>query len=286
VIVAFGASLNRWTTRNGELVGNTTLVQVDIDRAAFSLHRRVDATVTGDAALTAHAVTEALAGQPPRTGYRTQHTADVLATGRRWRDQPFTPATEDSRIDPRLLAIALDDLLPADRIVSTDAGSFTEYSAMYLQVPDDLGYCLPLGYQCIGLSLAAGIGAALAQPHRLPVVGVGDGGFMMSLVELDTAVRLGLPLVIVVYNDSAYGAEVHHFGHGDLPLDIVQFPDTDIAAIARGFGCTGITVRSLDDLAGVKEWLDGPRSAPLLIDAKTISFPSWVDAHAFVGEPR
>jgi thiamine pyrophosphate-dependent acetolactate synthase large subunit-like protein len=286
LIVAFGASLNRWTTRNGELVGNTAVVQVDIDRAAFALHRRVNATVTGDAALTAHAVAEALGKHPARTGYRTPQTAEILATGRRWRDQPFTPATDDSRIDPRVLAIALDDLLPAERIVCSDAGSFTEYSAMYLQVPDDLGYCLPLGFQCIGLSLAASIGAALAQPHRLPVVGVGDGGFMMSLVELDTAVRLELPLVVVVYNDSAYGAEVHHFAHGDLPLDIVQFPDTDIAAIARGFGCDGITVRSLDDLAAVRECLGQPRRAPLVIDAKTISFPSWVDAHAFVGEPR
>ena len=109
---------------------------------------------------------------------------------------------------------------------------------------------------------------------------------MMSLVELDTAVRLGLPLVIVVYNDSAYGAEVHHFGHSGLPLDIVRFPDTDIASIARGFGCEGVTVRSLEDLAPVRDWLAGERRSPLVIDAKTISFPSWVDAHAFVSEPR
>ncbi|GAB3033367.1 thiamine pyrophosphate-binding protein [Parafrigoribacterium mesophilum] len=286
LIVAFGASLNRWTTRNGELIGDTNVVQVDIDRAAFSLHRRVQATVTGDSALTANAVAEVLKNQNTRVGYRTAHTAEILTTGRRWRDQPFTPATDDARIDPRVLAIALDDILPTERVVSSDAGSFTEYSAMYLQVPDDRGYCLPLGFQCIGLSLAAGIGAALAQPRRLPVVGVGDGGFMMSLVELDTAVRLGLPLVVVVHNDSAYGAEVHHFGHGDLPLDIVQFPDTDIAAIARGFGCDGITVRSLDDLNAVAEILSTPRTRPLVIDAKTISFPSWVDAHAFVGEPR
>jgi thiamine pyrophosphate-dependent acetolactate synthase large subunit-like protein len=286
LIVAFGASLNRWTTRNSELVGETTVVQVDTDPAAFSLHRRVNATVTGDAALTASAVAELLAAQPASTGYRTPQTAGILGTGRRWRDQPFTPATDHSRIDPRVLAIALDDLLPAERVVSSDAGSFTEYSAMYLQVPDDLGYCLPLGFQCIGLSLAAGIGAALAQPHRLPVVGVGDGGFMMSLVELDTAVRLGLPLVVVVYNDSAYGAEVHHFGSRGVPLDIVRFPDTDIAAIARGFGCEAVTVRALDDLAAVRNWLDGERTVPLVIDAKTISFPSWVDAHAFVGEPR
>ncbi|HUG49973.1 MAG TPA: thiamine pyrophosphate-binding protein, partial [Terrimesophilobacter sp.] len=122
LIVAFGASLNRWTTRNSELVGDTTLVQVDIDRAAFDLHRRVNATVTGDAAFTAHAVAEAFEDQPARTGYRTPRVAEILATGRRWRDQPFTPATDDSRIDPRVLAIALDDLLPAERIVCSDAG--------------------------------------------------------------------------------------------------------------------------------------------------------------------
>lgn len=291
LIVAFGASLNRWTTRNGELVGRTSvgqtpIVQVDIDHAAFARHRRVAATVIGDAALVATAVADALEDAGERVGYRTPEAAAALASGRRWRDLPFTPEKSDSRIDPRTLAIALDDLLPTERIVTVDAGSHTEYTAMYLQVPDDHGYCLPLGFQCVGLALAAGIGAAVARPDRLPVIGVGDGGFMMSLVELDTAVRLGLPLVVIVYNDSAYGAEVHHFSHSGLSLDIVEFPDTDIAAIARGFRCTGVTVRSLDDLSAVHEWLDGERANPLVIDAKTISFPSWVDAHAFVGEPK
>jgi thiamine pyrophosphate-dependent acetolactate synthase large subunit-like protein len=287
LIVAFGASLNRWTTRNGELIGGTPVVQVDIDRTAFDRHRGVESAVIGDAALVAGAVADALS-PAQRIGYRTLETAEKLASGRLWRDQPFEARAAEGRIDPRVLAIALDDLLPTERIVTADAGSHTEYTAMYLQVPDERGCCLPLGFQCIGLALSAGIGAAIAQPDRLPVVGVGDGdgGFMMSLVELDTAARLGLPLVVVVYNDSAYGAEVHHFGDSRMPLDIVKFPDTDIAAIARGFGCTGITVRSLDDLSGLREWIDGDRSQPIVIDAKTISFPSWVDAHAFVGEPK
>lgn len=285
LIVAFGASLNRWTARNGELIGDTPVVQVDVNRAAFSVHRPVAASVIGDATLVASAVVEALAERLD-VGYRTEVVAQKLRSRRLWRDQPFEPRTSVDRIDPRTLAVALDDLLPTERIVTADAGSHTEYTAMYLQVPDDRGYCLPLGFQCIGLALAAGIGAAVAQPTRLPFVGVGDGGFMMSLVELDTAVRLGLPLVVVVYNDSAYGAEVHHFGQSGQPLDIVEFPETDIAAIARGFGCTGVTVRSLDDLTGLRDWLDGDRSTPIVIDAKTISFPSWVDAHAFVGEPK
>ena len=61
----------------------------------------------------------------------------------------------------------------------------------------------------------------------------------MGVSELETVVRLGLPMVIVVYDDEAYGAEVHHFGPDGHPLDTVRFPPADIAAIGRGFGCAG-----------------------------------------------
>lgn len=97
---------------------------------------------------------------------------------------------------------------------------------------------------------------------------------MMSHVELDTAVRLSLPLVVVVYNDHAYSAEVHHFVPEGHPLGIVEFPETDIAAIARGYGCEAITVRTLEDLEGVRDWVDGPRQRPLVIDGRITTFPS------------
>jgi thiamine pyrophosphate-dependent acetolactate synthase large subunit-like protein len=106
----------------------------------------------------------------------------------------------------------------------------------------------------------------------------------MSLTELDTAVRLRLPLVVVIYDDAAYGAGVHHFAAEGVPLDTVVFPDTDLAAIARGFGCTGVTVRTVADLEQVRAWVDGPRTTPLVVDAKTTSFPSWVLVHTFAGE--
>ena len=65
----------------------------------------------------------------------------------------------------------------------------------------------------------------------------------MGASELETVVRLGLPMVVIVYDDAAYGAEVHHFGPHGAPLDTVRFPETDLAAIARGFGFDGVTVR-------------------------------------------
>lgn len=107
---------------------------------------------------------------------------------------------------------------------------------------------------------------------------------MMSLADLDTAVRLGIALVVIVYDDHAYGAEVHHFEPEGAELGIVQFPDTDIAAVARGFGCAGVTVRRIEDLEAVAEWLRGPRDRPLVIDAKITSFPSWVLGHTFAAE--
>jgi thiamine pyrophosphate-dependent acetolactate synthase large subunit-like protein len=107
---------------------------------------------------------------------------------------------------------------------------------------------------------------------------------MMAAAELDTVARLGLPMVVIVYNDDAYGAEVHHFGPGRFPLDTVQFPSTDIAAIARGHGFTAVTVTEEGDLAPVERWLAGDRRTPLLIDAKvTRTEPSWWLEEAFRG---
>ncbi|HCU96206.1 MAG TPA: acetolactate synthase, partial [Actinobacteria bacterium] len=113
---------------------------------------------------------------------------------------------------------------------------------------------------------------------------LGDGGALMGVSELETAVRLGLDLMVVVYDDEAYGAEVHHFGPDGHPLGTVRFPPADIAAIGRGFGCAGVTVRGPGDRGPVREWLAGPRDRPLVIDAKVTSGSgSWWLEEAFRG---
>jgi thiamine pyrophosphate-dependent acetolactate synthase large subunit-like protein len=155
---------------------------------------------------------------------------------------------------------------------------------MFLSVPDHRGFVFTQAFQSIGLGLASALGAALAAPDRLPVAACGDGGFLMSIAELETVRRLGLGMLIVVYNDEAYGAEVHHFGPDGHPLSTVVFPETDLAAIARGYGCAAATVRSPDDLAPVSEWLAGRRDVPMVLDVKvTAGRPSWWLEEAFRG---
>ena len=299
VIVGWGCSLNMWTMRHGKLIGpQATLVQVDDDPAAIGVHRPVHLGVPGDMAQTARAAAEALASEGSReeagretrpvrdqeSGYRSGAVRERIAGQVRWRDVPYQDEGDGERIDPRTLSIALDDLLPAERTVAVDSGNFMGYPSMYLSVPDEAGFCFTQAFQSIGLGLATAVGAAVARPDRLTVAALGDGGALMGVSELETVARLGLPMVVVVYDDEAYGAEVHHFGpHGD-PLDTVRFPPADLAAIGRGFGFEGVTVRGPGDLAAVRGWLDGPRERPLLIDAKvTSAHGSWWLEEAFRG---
>ena len=281
LVVGWGCALNMWTMRHGNLIGpGARVVQVDLDADAIGANRPVDLGVLGDVAETATDVLAALGGR--RAGYRTVDVRDAIAERVRWRTVGYDDLTGPDGIDPRTLSIALDDALPAERTVAVDSGNFMGYPSAYLRVPDQHGFCFTQGFQSIGLGLATAIGAALARPDRLTVAALGDGGALMAVSELETVVRLGLPMVVVVYDDRGYGAEVHHFTGADLAT--VTFPETDIAAIGRGFGFDAVTVRAPDDVKVVAEWVAGPRTAPLLVDAKIASDGgAWWLAEAFRG---
>ena len=293
LIVGWGCTLNMWTMRHGQLIAaGTKVVQVDVEDSSLGANRPIDLGVLGDSGLAAQdALTAMEAVQAkPREKYRTQQNANAIAAQSRWRDVPFDDLSTAGFIDPRVLSRDLDRLLPADRILSVDSGNFMGYPSTYLAVPDEFGFCFTQAFQAIGLGLYTAIGAAVARPDRLPVLGAGDGGFLMGISELETAVRLELPLVCIVYNDAAYGAEVHHFADADATTDLgsVTFPATDIAAIARGFGAEGITVRSVADLENVRPWIAtfeaGKQTRPLVIDAKIASDGgAWWLAEAFKG---
>jgi thiamine pyrophosphate-dependent acetolactate synthase large subunit-like protein len=266
LVVGWGCTLNMWTMRHGRLIApGATVVQVDVDADALGAHRDLTFGVLGDVGQVATAAGELLGGGG--AGYRSTELRAELARRVRWRDEPVESVVEPGRIDPRALTIALDDLLPAERIVSVDSGNFMGYPSMFLDVPDEFGFCFTQAFQSVGLGLATAIGAALARPDRLPVAAVGDGGLLMALPELETLGRLGLPVLVVIYDDEAYGAEVHHFRPGGEPVDLAQFPPTDFAALARAAGCRGLTARSVPDLDGLRDWLERP-DGPLVLDAK------------------
>ncbi|GII65939.1 acetolactate synthase I/II/III large subunit [Sphaerisporangium krabiense] len=265
LVLAFGAGLNAWTTGNDRMPPpGVPVVQVDADPRAIGAHRPVAVAIQADARVAARALHEEL-GPGDRPGFRTEAVAARIRGHDPARE--FTPADGVRGLDPRVFTLALDRILPSERTVTIDSGHFMGWPAKYLSAPDAAGFLYPQAFQCVGLGLGNAIGAAVARPDRISVLAVGDGGMMLSPQELDTAVRHGLPLLVVVYDDSAYGAEVHRFEPIGLAVDLVRFPDRDFAGMARSAGARGITVRAVEDLEELRGWLGDPRG-PMVLDVK------------------
>jgi len=266
LVIVAGASVNHWTTKHGALIApGASVIQIDVDPRAIGRNRPADAALIGDVAAAANALNEALKDHGD-TGFRTPELQAQIAANT-WRDDPYEDASTEEWIDPRTVSIALNDLLPKNRAVAVDSGHFLGYPSMYLDVPDARAWVFPNGFQAVGLGLGNAIGAAVAQPDRVTVAAIGDGGAFMALAELETAARLKLTLLVVIYDDAAYGAEVHHFGPMGHDVSCVRFPDADLAAIARAAGAKGATIRRTDELQIVEEWLINPHG-PLVLDVK------------------
>ncbi|MGZ4286509.1 MAG: thiamine pyrophosphate-binding protein [Solirubrobacteraceae bacterium] len=267
-VLVVGASVNHWTTKHGALISDdATVIQIDANANAIGRNYPADIAILGDAKASIQALSEAMKERGhEHQGFRTPQLADQIAT-RRWRHEPYEDAGTDEWIDPRTLTIALNDLLPPARNIAVDSGHLTGYPSMYLDVQDPNAWVFANGFQAVGLGLGNAIGASIARPDVPTVAALGDGGTFLALPELETAARLKLTLLVLIYDDSAYGAEVHHFAPMGHDVSLVRFPDVDLAAIAAAAGAKSATVRNTNDLAVVEEWLMNPHG-PLVLDAK------------------
>jgi thiamine pyrophosphate-dependent acetolactate synthase large subunit-like protein len=271
LVAGFGASFTQWTTKRGKLIApGATVAQIDVEQGNLGYQMPIQHAIHGDAKVTAEALLNELArrgASQPRTGRRSDLVRNRIRAG----DNHHSPHRDESNarfIDPRTLSKAVDAILPADRVVASDSGHFCGWVPRYLRVPNARASCLSHSFQSVGLGLASAIGLAVANPGKLAVLGTGDGGFLMSISDLETALRLKLRLCILVYNDASYAAEVHYFRRHGYSIDIVQFPDTDFAAMARGYGARAATVRTLADLDPLKAWVNEGAPGVFVIDGK------------------
>lgn len=273
LVVAFGASLNYHTTFMGQILGKSRMIQIDSAAEALGRFQPADMQVQADARLAAAALSDALAARGHRaTGYRTGETLRDLAGFDR--STTFKDRSREGAVDLRSAMADLNRLLPRDRTVVVDGGNFMEAAITHLAVPDAHGFNWPNEYGAVGQSLGNAMGAAYARPDRLTVLCIGDGGLMMVLGDLDTAVRDRLPMLVLVCNDSALGAELHYLIEAGYDGTDARHVNPSFAALAEGLGIRHTaTVTRLSDLPAIAEQardLDGP----MLVDLRTTDEPA------------
>lgn len=155
------------------------------------------------------------------------------------------PAGRDGRMHPNVLLAALRDALPADAVIVADGGDFLSFARVGMPAP---AYLDPGSLGCIGIGTPFGIAAGLACPGRVVAVLTGDGSFGFNAMEIDTAVRHQVPILIVVANNGGWAIEVRdqQETHGKVVGTRLQYADH--AAMARAFGLHGERVERAEDL--------------------------------------
>jgi len=263
-VLAFGAALNFHTTGHGGYVDRRRVVQQANNTAGIGRGHTPDVALAGDVVATIDRIMYWLdeAGIAP-SGFRNEIGARGLAA----MPSP-APDPANTGIDYIEALTKLDAMLPADRVLVTDAGRHMVKAMQYLRVEHPALYVQTASFGSIGLGIAEAVGAASALPGRPVVCTTGDGGFMLGgLTEFNTAVRHGLDLIVLLFNDSCYGAEYALLRDKQMDTAISMFDWPDFAPLATALGGRGVMVRTIDDLEIARAAI-AERDRPLLIEIK------------------
>jgi acetolactate synthase-1/2/3 large subunit len=265
-VVAFGVSLNKWTTAEGSLVDGKKVVHVDSDRHALARHASVHVGVVGDAVSVAEGIIEWLdQAEVTPTSFASPELAHRLAT------RPVDELKGRGRqgtVDIRVALARLESAFPRERTLVLDGGRFIFHAFRQLHVPEPSAYVHTVNFGSIGLGMGNAVGAAYGSPERPVLLVTGDGGFMLGgLAEFSAAVRHGLDLVVVVLNDGAYGAEHIQLRDKDMDPSITTMTWPDLGPVATALGGQGWTVRTVAELEEALAAVDR-RDRPMLIDVK------------------
>jgi acetolactate synthase-1/2/3 large subunit len=242
-------------------------VIIHLDEIAADLddYYRPTVELRGDVAETLDALARQIDGlsMPADAAAEVAAQRDRLAHA----DQPTGRRDESEGVHPADLTLMMRELLPDDTTVLCDVGSHYIYMARHFRTYHPRTLLFSNGQQTLGVALPWAIAATLVRPGT-PVVSVsGDGGFLYSAMELETAVRLGSTFTHIIFNDGTYDMvafqQMGKYGR----TSGVQLGDYDAVAYAESFGAHGHRVTHLDDFAGI------------LAQALSEPGPSIIDVH-------
>jgi len=258
VIVAVGTRLaeansSSWDSRFTFSIPPTRLIHIDIDPSEIGRNYQTELGVVADAKLALATLADAARGRQHADRGRLR---EEIAEGRlkfksNWADQ-WT--SEQYPLRPERILSELRKAAPEDAFIVTDVGWNKNGVAQQFPITVPGTFITPSGLATMGFGPAAAIGVKLAQPHRLTIALVGDGGFSTNPSVIATAMEAEVPVIWVVMDNSAFGTiagleEMHYGWNFGCTFRCNGKPYTvDYAAMARSFGAQGTLIESADQL--------------------------------------
>lgn len=249
LVIAVGYDPIEYEPRNWNNEGDANIIVIDSMRAEVDKNFQPERELVGDISQTLDFLL------PYMKGFKLPESSreylDGLQEKLKLRDEP--PAVTENQVTSHPLSIiqALQDRVTDDMTVSVDVGSFYIWMARHFRSYNPRHLLFSNGMQTLGVALPWAISAALVRPNTQIVSVSGDGGFLFSSQDLETAVRLGLNIVHIIWNDGHYDMvkfqEELKYGKSAG----VNFGSIDFVKYAESFGATGLRVEKAQDLEKV-----------------------------------
>ena len=268
LIVALGARFDdRVTGKLDAWAPHARIIHVDIDPSCISKNVPADLGIVGDVA----AVLDQLL---PRI--TPLDTSDWLRSINAWKEECPLSFDRDSALRPQHVLQRLREKTSGEAVVVTDVGQNQMWAAQYFQYAHPRSHITSGGLGTMGFSLPAALGAGFGVRNTgRPVISInGDGGFLMNAQELGVAAAHGLPLKVVIMNNSYLGMvrqwqELFHdnrFSHTDL-----RATNPDFVKLAEAFNCVGLRATTPEEVDGVIEQAWQVTDRPVVMEFRVIT---------------
>ena len=255
LVMFIGARAGSTTTEHGQMPGrHIPILHLDVDAQTIGTNYRTDVALVGDARLGLEALHAAVLARVHQRPADAADGAALAAQARAAKLAFFAPlaASLDRPIKPERVVDLLNRLLPAQAIVVADPGTPCPYFSAYFNAPQaGRHFITNRAHGALGFSMAAGVGASVGRPDAMVVSVMGDGSFGFTCGELETIVRRGIPLKMIVFSNAVYGwiKASQKTGYGERYFS-VDFNRTHHARVAEAFGVKAWQVEDPADLEG------------------------------------
>ena len=268
VVISVGYDLVEYTPRmwNSEL--NKKIIHIDFTPSEVYTFYRPEVEIVSDIGFAVSAILQEMkcmdCGQTP---LHQKEMPSMFAKVRSEVIQRIDSFQDDLSypIKPEKLIIDARDFHDSDDVLISDVGSHKLWISKTFQTYEPNTCLIPNGFASMGFALPGAISAKLAYPEKKIMAMTGDGGFLMNVQELETAVRLKLPIIVVVWVDSDYNLislkQTHEYGKSVF----TRFGNPDFVKLAESFGAAGFHVQSTEEFSEILDKCKSITDKPCLI---------------------